>query len=176
MVNRNRSQSPAATLAMQRQDDQGRYLTAYMVKTGPAAANANAKPGAAKAQPAVAKPGAPNAPGGVPGQVEDQPGRHGPRGCHQRQNTGRGDFAVYNAVTGISTLIGNVVLTRGSDVMRGQSAVMDMNNNVSRILPSAGVPGGPTQRVQGLFVREDVNNATGTGQKTAPAVPPGKKP
>jgi len=92
------------------------------------------------------------------------------------KDTGRGDFAVYNAVTGISTLIGNVVLTRGSDVMRGQSAVMDMNNNVSRILPSAGVPGGSTQRVQGWFVREDVNNATGTGQKTAPAAPPGKKP
>ena len=66
----------------------------------------------------------------------------------------------FNAVTGISTLIGNVVLTRGSDVMRGQSAVMDMNNNVSRILPSAGVPGADTAR-PGCSAR---NNATGTGQ------------
>ena len=51
-------------------------------------------------------------------------------------DTGRGDFGVYNAETGIATLIGNVVdhARQGRDPgpVRG---VMDLNNNVSRMLP-----------------------------------------
>jgi lipopolysaccharide export system protein LptA len=69
-------------------------------------------------------------------------------------DTGRGDFGVYNADTGIATLIGNVSIQRGKDVIRGQRGVMDLNNNVSRMLPGS-APGGAPQRVQGLFVRED---------------------
>lgn len=67
--------------------------------------------------------------------------------------TGRGDFGVYNADSGIATLIGNVVIERGKDVLRGQRGVMDLNNNVSRMLPG-GAPGLAHQRVQGLFVRQ----------------------
>jgi lipopolysaccharide export system protein LptA len=139
-------------------------LTAYMVKTGPAAGPAtNGKPQPPpKAQPAAAKPGVP---GAAPGQ-ESKISRVDAQGhvvVTNDKDTGHGDFAVYNAVTGISTLIGNVVLTRGNDVMRGQSAVMDMNHNVSRILPNAGTPNAPQQRVQGLFVREDASNALGGG-------------
>ena len=50
-------------------------------------------------------------------------------------DTGRGDFGVYNAETGIATLIGNVSIQRGKDVISGQRGVMDLNNNVSRMLP-----------------------------------------
>ena len=58
-------------------------------------------------------------------------------------------------MSGICTLIGNVVISRAKNVIRGQTAVMDLNNNVSRILPTAAVPGAPRQRVQGLFVRDN---------------------
>jgi len=37
---------------------------------------------------------------------------------------------------------------------------MDLNNNVSRMLPAA-APGAPRQRVQGLFVRDDQAGAPG---------------
>jgi lipopolysaccharide export system protein LptA len=151
-------------------------LTAYMVKSNPPAAGPNAKPAPPpKAQPAAAKPGVPGAPG-----QESKISRVDAQGhvvVTNERDTGRGDYAVYNAVTGISTLIGNVVLTRANDVMRGQSAVMDMNNNVSRILPSSGAPGAPPQRVQGLFVREDANKALGAGKGPAPATAsPAKSP
>ena len=44
-------------------------------------------------------------------------------------NTGRGDYGVYNGDTGIATLIGNVVIQRGANVIQGQRGVMDLNNN-----------------------------------------------
>ena len=77
-------------------------------------------------------------------------------------DTGRGDYGVYNADTGICTLVDNVVIARGKDVIKGQYGVMDLNKNVSRMLPSAaGAPAGPPQRVQGLFIREDRAHGAG---------------
>ena len=74
---------------------------------------------------------------------------------------GRGDYGVYNADTGLVTLLGNVTITRGDNAIRGQYAVVDLNNNVSRMLPAAGKPGSPASRVEGLFVRQDQSGAPG---------------
>ena len=77
-------------------------------------------------------------------------------------DTGRGDYGVYNADTGICTLVDNVVIARGKDVIKGQYGVMDLNKNVSRMLPTAsGAPAGAPQRVQGLFIREDQAHGPG---------------
>ena len=54
---------------------------------------------------------------------------------------GRGDYGVYNADTGIVTLLGNVTITRGQDVIRGQYAVVDLNTNVSRMMTVAAQTG-----------------------------------
>jgi lipopolysaccharide export system protein LptA len=63
----------------------------------------------------------------------------------------RGAAGVYNADTGIATLSGGVTITRGDNEMRGQYGVVDLNNNVSRLL--AGPPGAPNaSKVEGLFV------------------------
>jgi lipopolysaccharide export system protein LptA len=186
-------------------------LTAYMVKTAPAA-----KPGATAAKPPAkqAKPGGSAAPAaaaaatpasattgaaapgnslvlptassnkaktslGVPGAAapgaESKISRVDAQGhvvVTNGPDTGRGDFGVYNAETGIATLIRNVVIERGKDVIRGQRGVMDLNNNVSRMMPG-GAPDVPHQRVQGLFMREDHGKA-GAGAEAAPAA--GKKP
>jgi lipopolysaccharide export system protein LptA len=76
---------------------------------------------------------------------------------------GRGDYGVYDADTGIVTLLGNVTIARGENTIRGQYAVVDLNNNVSRMLPTAGTPGAPPARVEGLFVRQDQTGASGAG-------------
>jgi lipopolysaccharide export system protein LptA len=68
-------------------------------------------------------------------------------------NTGRGEYGIYNGDTGIATLIGNVVIQRGANVIRGQRGVMDLNNNIARMMPGGG-SGESKQRVQGLFVRD----------------------
>ena len=79
---------------------------------------------------------------------------------------GRGDYGVYNADTGLVTLLGNVTITRGDNTIRGQYAVVDLNNNVSRMMPTAGKPGSASSRVEGLFIRQNQPDAaTGSGQK-----------
>lgn len=67
----------------------------------------------------------------------------------------RGDTGVYNVDTGIATLAGHVTLTRADNELRGQYGVVDLNNNVSRLLnapPGAQLTQGPPARVQGLLV------------------------
>jgi lipopolysaccharide export system protein LptA len=141
-------------------------LTAYMVKSAPQTA-ATAKPAPIKPAAAAGRATAPTQESKI-SRVDAQ----GHVVVTNAAETGHGDYAVYNAVKGVSTLIGNVVITRGKDVMHGQAAVMDMNKNVSRILPSADIPGanakpGQPQRVQGLFQREDA--AAARGARPTPA-------
>ena len=67
----------------------------------------------------------------------------------------RGDAGVYNVDTGIATLTGRVTLTRADNELRGQYAVVDLNNNVSRLLsapPATQLTEGKPTRVQGLLV------------------------
>lgn len=144
-------------------------LTAYMVKSAPpgakppaAAAKTGSKGNKPAATPAAATPDAPAAESKI-SRVDAQ----GHVVMTNTIDTGRGDFGVYNAETGIATLIGNVSIQRGKDVLRGQRGVMDLNNNVSRMLP--GEPGAPPQRVQGLFVREE--GKTGGGKTGAEKKP-----
>jgi lipopolysaccharide export system protein LptA len=82
----------------------------------------------------------------------------------------RGDYGVYNAQTGIVTLLGNVTVTRGQDTVRGQYAVVDLNTNISRMMTVAAKPGAPPARVEGLFYRQDA----AAGPKGAKK--PGAKP
>ncbi len=89
-------------------------------------------------------------------------------------DVGRGDYGVYNADTGIVTLLGNVTLTRGQDVIRGQYAVVDLNRNISRIMTVAGKPGAPAPRVEGLLVRQAA--ATGAGPAGAAKSATGARP
>jgi len=83
-------------------------------------------------------------------------------------DVGRGDFGVYNADSGIATLLGNVTVTRGPNTIRGEYAVMDLNNNISRMMAAPAGVGTATTPVQGLFVRQDqapAGAAHGGGQK-----------
>jgi lipopolysaccharide export system protein LptA len=152
-------------------------LTAYMVKSKPADGKTPTHSGKTSA-PQGGKPSpTPIAASGTPAAAESKISRVDAQGHVVVTNsidTGRGDYGVYNAETGICTLIDNVVITRGKDVIKGQYGVMDLNKNVSRMLPAAaGAPAGPAQRVQGLFIREDQpHGATAIGGTPGKA-PPG---
>jgi lipopolysaccharide export system protein LptA len=137
-------------------------LTAYMVKT-PATTptgGPGARPGPAPAKPPVTPAAAPGGKTGGPSGAAAENSKisrvdaQGHVVITNALDIGRGDFGVYNAESGIATLIGNVVIERGKDVIRGQRGVMDLNKNISRMMPG-GAPGEGHQRVQGLFVRED---------------------
>jgi lipopolysaccharide export system protein LptA len=70
-------------------------------------------------------------------------------------DVGRGDYGVYNADSGIATLLGNVTVTRGPNTIRGEYAVMDLNNNISRMMAAPAGQGTAPTRVEGLFVRQN---------------------
>lgn len=167
-------------------------LTAYMQKSPPPG-----KPGAPGSRQAAARPkpavtpaaaGAGAAPASASGG-ESKISRVDAQGhvvITNTLDTGRGDFGVYNGESGIATLIGNVVIQRGNNVIRGQRGVMDMNNNVSRMLPGS-APGEARQRVQGLFIRDEQGARAGstaagtaagtaTGTATGPTAGPGRNP
>jgi lipopolysaccharide export system protein LptA len=142
---------------------------------------AETKPGPQLAKPAPSNPTAkPGAAAGLPGASDESSriSRIDAQGnviVSTATDIGRGDYGVYNADTGLVTLLGNVTITRGDNAIRGQYAVVDLNNNVSRMMPTAGKPGSPPSRVEGLFVRQDSSGVSG-GQSPNANPGSGQKP
>jgi len=60
----------------------------------------------------------------------------------QKDQNASGDAAIFNMRENVVTLTGNVVVTRGQDVLRGQRLVVDLTNGVSKM---------DQGRVEGLF-------------------------
>src|SRR6516162_6075873 len=154
-------------------------LTAHMTKDK--ARPAETKPGARLAKPAPSNSAAkPGAAAGLPGASDDSSriSRIDAQGnvlVSTATDIGRGDYGVYNADTGLVTLLGNVTITRGENAIRGQYAVVDLNNNVSRMMPTAGKPGSSPSRVEGLFVRQDPSGVP-SGQSPSATPGSGQKP
>src|SRR6516165_10019628 len=154
-------------------------LTAHMTKTKAGETKAPAQPGKPVPTATATKTGAPVGPSG-PNDESSRISRVDAQGnvlVSTATDTGRGDYGVYNADTGIVTLLGNVTISRGENTIRGQYAVVDLNNNVSRMLPTTGTPSGPPSRVEGLFVRQDQTGASGAGNAAGgPAATGAPKP
>jgi lipopolysaccharide export system protein LptA len=60
----------------------------------------------------------------------------------QKDQNATGDAATFNMRENTATLVGNVVVTRGTDVLRGQRLVVDLTSGVSKM---------DQGRVEGLF-------------------------
>ncbi len=66
----------------------------------------------------------------------------------QKDQTATGEFGLFDMKTNTVTLSGNVVMTQGQNVLRGDRLVVDLNSGVSRV--ESGKNG--QSRVQGLFL------------------------
>jgi lipopolysaccharide export system protein LptA len=73
-----------------------------------------------------------------------------------------GDTGVFDMRTNTATITGNVVLSQGPNIMRGDRLVVDLKTGHSRL--EAGSKGG-SQRVQGLFVPSSVDQKKPGSQK-----------
>jgi lipopolysaccharide export system protein LptA len=60
----------------------------------------------------------------------------------QKDQNAAGDSAIFNMRENTVTLTGNVVVTRGEDILRGQRLVVNLDNGVSKM---------DQGRVEGLF-------------------------
>lgn len=66
----------------------------------------------------------------------------------QKEQTATGDLGLFDMQTNTVTLTGNVVMTQGHNVLRGDRLVVDLTSGVSRVELSKSGQG----RVQGLFL------------------------
>jgi lipopolysaccharide export system protein LptA len=66
----------------------------------------------------------------------------------QKDETATGDLGLFDMQSNTVTLSGNVVMTQGQNVLRGERLVVDLTNGVSRIESGKNGQG----RVQGLFL------------------------
>ncbi len=136
-------------------------IAAYFVDaaTSPAPA-AVVRPGQRGAATARPQPAAPREDGGERNRLQRVEG-FGNVQVSTPEEIAHGERGVYNADTGIATLVGSVRVTRGDNQLNGDYAEVDLNTGISRLFtrPQAGGDG----RVRGLFVPEDKNQpATGT--------------
>jgi lipopolysaccharide export system protein LptA len=81
---------------------------------------------------------------GAQGQIRRLEAR-GNVAVRQKDQVATGDAATFDMRSNTVTISGNVTLTQGRNVLKGERVVVDLKNGVSRI--EAG-----SQRVQGLFV------------------------
>lgn len=65
----------------------------------------------------------------------------------QKEQTASGDLGIFNMETNTVTLTGDVVMTQGKNVLRGDRLVVDLTSGVSRVESGKNGRG----RVQGLF-------------------------
>jgi len=142
-------------------------LTAHMTKDQPKPAAG--KPAGVPAKASVKSGGSATDPLGDAGIIIKQIDAQGNVLVSTDTEIGRGDYGVYNADAGVATLLGNVTITRGPNAIRGQYAVMDLNNNVSRMMAAPSAPDAAPTRVEGLFVRQNQAAApAGAGNSNVP--------
>lgn len=117
------------------------------------------------ADPAAKKSGPPGAAGpGGQQQIRRLEAKGGVT-VIQKEQTATGETAIYDLKTNSVTLMGNVVVTQGQNVIRGDRITVDLTTGVTRV--ESGTPG--ESRVQGLFLP----NAPKTGAtKDAPKPAP----
>jgi len=66
----------------------------------------------------------------------------------QKQETATGDLGIFDMKTNTVTLTGNVVMTQGKNILRGDRLVVNLTSGVSRVESAKNGHG----RVQGLFL------------------------
>ena len=85
----------------------------------------------------------------------------------QKDQTVTGETAVFDTKTNLITMTGNVVLTQGENVLRGDRLIVNMTTSVSRVESDSG-------RVQGLFKSSGQNSPIaipGSGAHEGAAAP-----
>ena len=89
----------------------------------------------------------------------------------QKDQTATGGSGTFDMKTNTIVLEGNVVVTQGQNVVRGERMVVDMTTGVSRVEPGKG--GG---RVEGLFSPGSAGTPPGLGAAKDTAKPPPSGP
>lgn len=123
--------------------------------------------------PAAAAP--PAEPVSDPGAVAAMPGGgkirkmvvSGPVHVSSPQETASGDNAVYDVDDARVTLTGNVILTRGKNIIRGSKLTINTETGRSIIESGSSAGGATGGRVSGVFMPSQANDAPAGGKTEA---------
>jgi lipopolysaccharide export system protein LptA len=86
----------------------------------------------------------------------------------QKDQTATGEVGIYDLKTSTVTLTGNVLMTQGKNVLRGERLWVDLATGVSRVEPGKNGHG----RVEGLFLPNSAPAGAAPGAPgSAPATP-----
>ena len=85
----------------------------------------------------------------------------------QKQQTATGDLGIFDMKSNTVTLTGNVMMTQGKNVLRGDRLVVDLTSGVSRVESGKNGIG----RVQGLFLPGSVETPDPRGNDKPPSRP-----
>lgn len=93
----------------------------------------------------------------------------------QKEQTATGELGIFDMPSNTVTLTGNVVMTQGKNVLRGDKLIVDLTTGVSRVESGKNGHG----RVQGLFLPSSGGGmpdmTPGGAAKPAPAARPGTR-
>jgi lipopolysaccharide export system protein LptA len=84
-----------------------------------------------------------------------------------KDQTARGDHAVYEAVPDIITMTGNVVLVQGQNVVKGDTLVIDEKTNHANVVSNVQGRNHP-ERVRGVFYNAKTATAPAAGASAPP--------
>jgi lipopolysaccharide export system protein LptA len=147
-------------------------LTAHLLnRSAPAAGPAKAPPAKAPAgkQPAAAQQPGRSAPGGntvaATGGGVERMDAFGNVVMSSNQSIARSDKGVYTVATGLAVLSGSVKITRGENQLNGDTAEVNLNTGISRILSGGATASNPGGRVRGLFAPSQVQPPAGAGEQ-----------
>jgi lipopolysaccharide export system protein LptA len=87
----------------------------------------------------------------------------------QKDQNAVGDKGTFDMQANTVTLTGNVIVTKGNDVVRGQRLVVDLNTGVSRVESAAG---GQVESLFGSAPRNDPNSLNPLNPLGVPSRPP----
>lgn len=90
----------------------------------------------------------------------------------QKDQTATGELAIFDMKTNTVTLTGNVIMTQGQNVLRGDKLMVDMTTGVSRVESGKNGSG----RVQGLFLPGSGGPDIKPGAMPAAPVQPAARP
>jgi lipopolysaccharide export system protein LptA len=85
----------------------------------------------------------------------------------QKEQTATGKLGVFDMPTNTVTLTGDVVMTQGQNVLRGDKLVVNLTDGVSKVESAKNGRG----RVEGLFVPSDAQKNGTPGKPAIPAKP-----
>lgn len=138
-------------------------LTAHLLQAQGAQGPGKTPPG--KQPPGKGQAAKPGAPGQAQGGGVERMDAFGNVVMSSNQSIARAEKGVYTVSTGMAVLSGGVKITRGENQLNGETAEVNLNTGISRILSGTPTASAPSGRVRAMFAPSKVQQPSGATEQ-----------